>query len=79
MVTFNSVQVLAKLGLCSNWSQKVIPPYRRIFATSLFTFLLISIRLRNRSSGRIYELNGKVETADLVERFVQFSALCKQY
>ena len=32
--------------------------------TSLFTFLLISIRLPNRSSGRIYELNAKVERAD---------------
>ena len=31
--------------------------------TSLFTFLLISIRL-NRRSGRIYELNAKVERAD---------------
>jgi len=43
--------------------------------TSLFTFL----DLPNRSRGRIYEINAKVERADQVEQFVQFSALCKQY
>ena len=41
---------------------------------SLFTFFLIRIR---RICGRIYELNSRVERADELEQFVQFSALCK--
>ena len=42
-------------------------------------FCSLAYDLPNRSSGRIYELNAKVERADSVEQFVQFSALCKQY
>ena len=46
--------------------------------TSLFTFSSLAYDLPHRSRGRIYKLNAKVERPDLVERFVQFSALCKQ-
>ena len=38
-------------------------PIGESLLTSLFSFLLISIR-PNRSSDRIYELNGRVERAD---------------
>ena len=46
--------------------------YRRISADVIvYSF--------HRSRGRIYELNAKVERADKVGQFVQFSALCEQY
>ena len=44
--------------------------------TSLFTFILISIRPQRRH-GRIYELNSKAEKADELKQFVQFLAVLK--
>ena len=42
-------------------------------------FSSLEYDLTHRSRGRIYELNAKVERADKVGQFVQFSALCEQY
>ena len=42
-------------------------------------FSSLAYDLTHRSRGRIYELNAKVERADKVGQFVQFSALCEQY
>ena len=42
-------------------------------------FSSLAYDLTHRSRGGIYELNAKVERADKVGQFVQFSALCEQY
>ena len=42
----------------------IVSPYRRIFADLIFYICSLVYDLRIRSSGRIYELNAKVEKAD---------------